>query len=388
MYKGKKILQPPAQIGIIGGGQLGKMLTVEAKRMGYYVTILDPTPASPAGQVADHQIVASFSDAIAIKKLAEQTDVITYEFEHINADMLCCLESEGYSVFPSGRTLKKIQNKYNQKLLLAQKGLPVPSFYKVNNEEDIMEKLEKLGSPLVLKTCSGGYDGKGNIIVRDKKDIAMAYDMLREQELMAEQLIEFTKELSIVVARDFSGKTVYYPTVENIHKDSILHLTRVPADIDDDVKEQVEDIATKVLDVLDDVGVFCIEMFLDSNGRIYINEIAPRPHNSGHYTIEGCITSQFEQLIRIVAGMPLGSVKLISPCVMVNILGNDTVQGKYTFEGIESALTEEGCYIHLYGKHATGKFKKIGHITVLDDILEKAEEKALRALKSIEIKPL
>jgi 5-(carboxyamino)imidazole ribonucleotide synthase len=384
----KKILQPPAQIGIIGGGQLGRMLTMAAKRMGYHVTILDPTPASPAGQVADNQIIASFSDQNAIRRLAELTDVVTYEFEHIDADILCCLESEGYSVYPSGKTLKKIQDKYKQKSLLKSVGLPVPAFSKVKSKEDIIQKFEEFGNALVLKTCSGGYDGKGNVIIRDKKDIETVYNTLKKNELMAEQFVEFTCELSIIAARGFDGEIVYYPVVENIHKNSILNLTRVPASIDNDIETEIKNIAKKVLEVLEDVGVFCIEMFLNSDGKIYINEIAPRPHNSGHYTIEGCVTSQFEQLIRIITGMPLGPAKLISPCAMVNILGNDMVQGKYTFEGIESVLAEEGCYLHLYGKHSTDELKKIGHITVLDDSLKKAEEKALKALENIKIKPL
>lgn len=176
----KKILQPPAQIGIIGGGQLGRMLTMAAKRMGYHVTILDPTPASPAGQVADNQIIASFSDQNAIRRLAELTDVVTYEFEHIDADILCCLESEGYSVYPSGKTLKKIQDKYKQKSLLKSVGLPVPAFSKVKSKEDIIQKFEEFGNALVLKTCSGGYDGKGNVIIRDKKDIETVYNTLKK----------------------------------------------------------------------------------------------------------------------------------------------------------------------------------------------------------------
>lgn len=388
MNSKRGVLQPPAKIGIIGGGQLGRMLTMAAKRMGYFVAILDPNVGSPAGQVADKQIVASFSDRQAIRRLAELTDVVTYEFEHIDAEMLCEIESEGYAVYPSATTLRNIQDKYRQKTLLSNAGLPVPAFYRVKNREDLMQKLEDFGLPAMLKTCSGGYDGKGNFVIREKSDVEVAYNALRKNDLMLEKYIEFTKELSIIVAGDFSGEIKYYPVVENIHKDNILRMTKVPAYIDDVLEVKIKSIAQKILKTLNDVGVFCIEMFLDTRGEIYINEIAPRPHNSGHYTIEACVTSQFEQLIRIITGMPLGSTELLSPCVMVNILGNDTVCGRYTFEGIESVLAKEKVYLHLYGKSSTAKMRKLGHITVLDDCVKKAEEKALQALENIKIRPL
>lgn len=388
MNSKRGVLQPPAKIGIIGGGQLGRMLTMAAKRMGYFVVILDPNVGSPAGQVADKQIVASFSDRQAIRRLAELTDVVTYEFEHIDAEMLYEIESEGYAVYPSATTLRNIQDKYRQKTLLSNAGLPVPAFYRVKNREDLMQKLEDFGLPVMLKTCSGGYDGKGNFVIREKSDVEAAYNALKKNDLMLEKYIEFTKELSIIIARDFSGEIKYYPVVENIHKDNILRITKVPAYIDDVLEVKIKSIAQKILKTLNDVGVFCIEMFLDTRGEIYINEIAPRPHNSGHYTIEACVTSQFEQLIRIITGMPLGSTELLSPCVMVNILGNDTVCGRYTFEGIESVLAKEKVYLHLYGKSSTAKMRKLGHITVLDDCVKKAEEKALQALENIKIRPL
>ncbi len=386
--KTKIILQPPAKIGIVGGGQLGKMMATEAKRMGYYVAVLDPTPASPASQVVDRQLIAPFADQQAIRKLAEQTDVLTFEFEHIDADILCDLESEGYNICPSGTTLKKIKNKYIQKSLLAEAGLPVPEFSKVDSIEDIEQKIEEFGLPIMLKACFGGYDGKGNYLIKHKEEIKTAYHLLQKNDLMIEKFIDFTTELSIMVARDLQGNTKYYPVVENTHEDNILRITRVPAGIDQDVIRKIEAITEKTLDVLDDAGVYCIEMFLDKNREIYINEIAPRPHNSGHYTIEGCSTSQYEQLIRVITGMPLGSTKLLSPCVMVNILGDETVDGAYTFEGIEKVLANEETYLHLYGKHLTTKLKKVGHLTVLNNSVDEAERIALDALKEIKFKPL
>lgn len=383
-----KVLQPPAKIGIIGGGQLGKMITVEAKRMGYYVVILDPTPCSPAGQVADEQIIASFMDRNAIEKLAGDCDVITYEFEHIDADMLIDLEMEGYGIYPSGKSLKRIQDKYIQKTMLKDAGIPVPDFFTVNDKQDALKRIDAIGLPFILKTRSGGYDGKGNCVVKTKDEIEQALEKFKGYALIAERFIDFERELSIIVARSLKNECAFYPIVENIHEDSILRLTRAPSNIDDAVGKRVRDIAAKVMEVLDDYGVFCIEMFLAKNGEIYINEIAPRPHNSGHYTIEACVTSQFEQLVRVITGMPLGSTEQRYPCVMVNILGSGAVEGQYSFEGIEDVLGEKDVHLHLYGKQSTGRMKKIGHITVLNKYLEVAEKKALKALKKIIIKPL
>lgn len=383
-----KVVQPPARIGIIGGGQLGKMITAEAKRMGYYVTILDPTLSSPAGQVADEQITASFTDRDAIERLVGDSDVTTYEFEHIDADMLIALEAEGNSIYPSGKSLKSIQDKYVQKTMLKNAGLPVPDFFPVNDEQDILKCVGTIGLPFILKTRSGGYDGKGNCVIKSKGEIGQALEEFKGYALMVERFIEFERELSIIVARDFKHKCAYYPIVENMHEDSILRLTRAPSSIEMAVEQRIRDIAARVMEVLDDYGVFCIEMFLAKNGGLYINEIAPRPHNSGHYTIEACVTSQFEQLVRVITGMPLGSTEQRYPCVMANILGSGTVEGQYSFEGIEEVLGEDDIHLHLYGKQFTKKMKKIGHITVLDKSLEAAEKKAMRALKKIVIKPL
>jgi 5-(carboxyamino)imidazole ribonucleotide synthase len=383
-----RVLQPPARIGIIGGGQLGRMTAVEAKRMGYHVTILDPIPSSPAGQVADEQITASFMDRSAIKKLAGACDVITYEFEHIDADILIALEVEGYSIYPSGKSLKNIQDKYVQKTMLKNAGVPVPDFFRINDKQDVLKCVDSIGLPLILKICSGGYDGKGNCVLKTKDEIEQVLEEFKGNSLMAERFIEFERELSIIVVRNLKNNCAFYPIVENVHENSILRLTRAPSKIDNVIEKKVRDIAKKVMEVLDDYGVFCIEMFLTQNGEIYINEIAPRPHNSGHYTIEACVTSQFEQLVRVITGMPLGSTKQRYPCVMVNILGSDNVEGQYSFGGIEDILGEDDIYLHLYGKHSTKKMKKIGHMTVLNKSLEVAEEKALRALENIVIKPL
>lgn len=385
--KFRKLL-PPSRIGIIGGGQLGRMLTIEAKRMGYYVSILDPKHNSPAGQIADEQIVASFSDENAVLKLVQNSDVITFEFEHINAEILSALEDKGYYIFPSAKTLMKIQNKYKQKLMLHSSGLPVPKFSKVRSKEELVDLFYKYRCRIVLKTSSGGYDGKGNFVIKDLKELEKAYYQLRDFDLMAEEFVSFKKELSIVIAKNHDGTIVYYPVSENVHQDGILIKSIIPAKISTDTEYRIKSIAKNVVDILDDVGVYCIEFFLDNELNLYINEIAPRPHNSGHYTIEGCITSQYEQLIRIITGMPLGSSKLISSCAMVNILGDEFINGRYLVDGVDVVLKEKNCYLHLYGKHHTSYLRKLGHITVIDDSSDIAEMKAINALKSLKIKSL
>lgn len=383
-----KLILPPANIGIIGGGQLGRMIAFEAKRMGYNVIILDPVPFSPAGQVADEQITASYTDKHAIKKLAERCDVLTYEFEHIDAEMLMDLETEGYNIYPSGKTLKTLQDKYIQKAMLQNAGIRVPDFFVVYDMQDIVDCIDIIGYPLVVKTRLGGYDGRGNFVLKSKSQIEKVINEFVGCSLMAERFIDFERELSVIVSRDQKGKCNIYPIVENVHEDSILRITRAPADINDFLKEKINDICCKVIETIDDFGVFCIEMFLAKNGQIYINEIAPRPHNSGHYTIEACVTSQYEQLVRIITGMPLGSTNLLHKSVMVNILGNDFVAGRHSFTGINDILKEDNVYLHLYGKQLTKKHKKLGHITVLDQSVEAAERKAFEAIRKLGITPM
>ncbi len=385
--KGIKRLAPPANIGIVGGGQLGRMMAYDAKRMGYNVIVLDPKPNAPAGQVSDRQIIADFSDIAALRELAAQSDVLTYEFEHIDVELLGILENEGYAIYPSARTLRMIQNKFVQKSALQKAGIPVPRFYPVGNLEELREIFDKLDGKMVLKSCTGGYDGKGNAIIKDKSQIEQAYTMLSNDELMAEEFVDYIKEVSIIVGKNYEG-IVFYPVAENTHKDSILIHSVIPADITSETEERIREAAGKVVREIDDYGLFCIEFFVDAKGNILVNEIAPRPHNSGHYSIEGCITSQYEQLIRIITGMPLGSTKLRASCVMYNLLGSDNVHGAYYIDGIENILQMKDCHFHLYGKADTMPLKKIGHITALGETTEAAALKAKEALYSIQVKSM
>lgn len=380
-------LKPPSNIGIIGGGQLGRMLVVEAKRMGYNTVVLDPKPNSPAGQVSDEQITADFSDIDALRELAKKTNVMTYEFEHIDVELLSLIEKEGYKVYPSSNTLKIIQNKYVQKTILKEAGIKVPDFYQINSIDELKDVFYKFDHKLVLKACKGGYDGKGNIIIKDINEVEEAYKEFCNNEMMAEEFVEYIKEVSIIIAKNHDGIS-FYPVAENLHKNSILIKSIIPAKISDEIEKKIINEAEKVIQTLDDFGIFCVEFFIDSNFNVLVNEIAPRPHNSGHYTIEGCISSQYEQLIRIITGMPLGSTKLRLPCAMYNILGSNDVEGKYCINGLESILNIEDCYFHLYGKPDSKYLKKIGHITAIDENVEKADQKARKAMDIIKIQPL
>ena len=378
-------LLPPATIGIIGGGQLGKMIAMEAKRMGYHVYILDPNPLSPAGQVADRQIVAGFSDASAIRELVSSSDVSTFEFEHIDAETLESLELEGYAIYPSGSTLKIIQDKYAQKKMLKEIGICVPDFMAVTSYSDLMQCADTFGFPFVVKFRRGGYDGKGNRVIHDVDELAELGPFADGEQLMAEKLIDFKSELSAITVRAVDGQIKTYPIVENVHKQSILRITKVPADISGKTQRIISGICESVMDAFRDCGVFCIELFLAADGEIYVNEIAPRPHNSGHYSIEACVTSQFEQLIRVLARLPLGSCRLRSPCAMANILGTESDVGDYTFSGLDNVLKEDDLHLHIYGKEESAYMKKIGHITVLDDNTAAAEQKCLKALQNIKV---
>lgn len=377
-------LYPPSTIGVIGGGQLGKMIVCEAKRMGYNAVVLDPKINSPAGQVADEQIVAGFDEIWAYRELARKTDIMTFEFEHIDVEILSLIENEGSRIIPSSRTLKVIQNKYNQKIMLQQIGVKVPEFRIINSIDDLMDEFNHFNQKAILKSCTNGYDGKGNMIIKNVTDLESIYHGFDGQMIMIEELIDFIKEVSIVVAKSDSG-VFFYPVVENIHQNSILIKTLVPASIPDEVTEKIRDTSKKIVDSIDDFGVYCIEFFIDKNLNVIVNEIAPRPHNSGHYTIECCSSSQFEQLVRIICGMPTGSTYLRTPCVMHNLLGSDDVKGKYEIRGLEGVLNIPDCYFHLYGKPETDNFKKIGHLTVLGETVDAADKKANIALQNIKI---
>ncbi len=372
-------------IGIIGGGQLGKMMALEAKKMGFYVTILDPTPNSPAGQVADKQIIADFNNEKAIIEVARQSDYLTFEIENTNGKFLDDLEKKvPCKISPSGKSWRLFQDKLAQKKLFKKGKIPTPKFRKVDTLSDIQKAVKKFGLPLLLKARFGAFDGRGNFLIKSKNDISKAWEKLKGKKLYVEQFVLFDKELAIMIARDTSGKIVPYPIVETIQKNNICHFVLAPAKISPVAKKRATDLAIKTMKLLKGAGVFGIEMFKTPNDQVLINEIAPRVHNSGHYTIEACHTSQFEQHIRAVSGLPLGSTKLkVQAAVMINILGER--QGEARGEGLEKALSLPGVSVHIYGKKETRQERKMGHITVIDESIKNALKKALLARKYITI---
>ena len=357
-----KVIMPYRTIGIIGGGQLGRMMCLAAKTMGYYVAVLDPTPNCPCGQVADIEITANYDDMEAIKKLAEISDVITYEFENIDYDALTYLEKHAYLPQRSD-VLKITQHRYREKSAIGSMGIPVADFFSI----DSMESLEKhFFFPSVLKTCTGGYDGKGQLVIKSKDDFAAAKKLTEKHECILEKWIAFDKEISVLIARSTNGEDSVFPVAENVHVDNILHTSMVPARISSIMEEKAVSYARKIAETLNVIGILAIEMFV-AGEEIFINELAPRPHNSGHYTIDACITSQFEQHIRAVCGLPLGETHLHSPVVMVNILGGHMNGKEMSNLGPYLPLLAKG-KLHLYGKAEAKEKRKMGHINMLGDI--------------------
>lgn len=378
-------LSPPYRIAIVGGGQLGKMMTVSAKQLGFYVTVLDPTERSPASQVADRQVIADFDDGEAIRSLAKTADVILYEFEHIDVAALLAMEEQGCLLFPSARILEVIQDKLRQKTALAHAGIPVPPFQEVKDVEGLSAAARRFSYPFMLKARSGGYDGKGNYLVEDPGACMAGFEALGAAGVMAEAYIPFSCEVSVIVARGRYGEIRTYPLSENEHEENILRRSIIPARVPAAVAKRAQEAAASVISLFAGVGVFCVEMFVTENGEVLVNEVAPRPHNSGHYTIEACVTSQFEQHIRAACGLPLGDTSLRNPAVMVNLLGEKGYHGPALLTGCAAALSLPAVHLHFYGKHKTAPKRKMGHFTVTAASLEDALAIAAQAGKELRV---
>ena len=349
------------RLGIIGGGQLGMMITEAAQNLNEIseVTVLDPTENCPAAQAGAKQIVGDFKDKNAIIKLAEQSDIITYEIESGNTDVLSKLKAK---IEPSPLTLGIIQDKLSQKKFLSENGLPVSQFYEITSLDDLRERINELGLPVLLKARRDAYDGRGNFKISSSDEVEKAYQYFDGKSLMIEKFVNFKMEVSVIAIRNTKGQIAAYPLVENIHEDNILKLTIAPARVSDDVIRNAGEIAKKTMQVLNGAGVFGIEMFIDQNNKILINEIAPRVHNSGHHTLQSCKTSQFEQHLRAILGLDLGSTDLVHKTVMYNILGPDRFEGKYK----PVQLEKDGVYLKMYGKDVSKPQRKLGHFNVVD----------------------
>ncbi|MDG0866785.1 5-(carboxyamino)imidazole ribonucleotide synthase [Candidatus Lucifugimonas marina] len=366
------LLNPGSTIGIIGGGQLGRMLAIAARQMDYRTVVLDPDSGCPAGQVSDGQLAEPYSSRDASRELARLTDVVTYEFENVDADSVSAA-AELAPVHPSSSVLRTTQHRLHEKNALLKAGVSVAPFRQVQSLSDLQSAAVDLGCPMVLKTATEGYDGKGQMIITREEDIEHSYDLLagRKTELIVEQFVPFKMEISTICARTAAGQTQTFPPAENIHRNHILDVSIVPPRIPDSVIENARLLAADIAVQLDVVGLISVEMFVTKENELLVNELAPRPHNSGHYTMDGCDTSQFEQLVRVLAGLPIAEPKLHSPTVMVNLLGEvwEDTDGDPDWA---RALELPGVSLHLYGKAEPRVGRKMGHINVVADTVEDA----------------
>jgi 5-(carboxyamino)imidazole ribonucleotide synthase len=373
------------RIGIIGGGQLGLMLSEAARTMGFAsVTVLDPTPRCPASSVAE-QIVGSLKNPQSLRLLAERSDILTYEIEHINTEALQALKAQEINVqiSPSPDVLTIIQDKYRQKEFLAQHNIPVAPFLSIESFTNLEHAIEMWGYPLVLKAKKDAYDGRGNARINTAEDIEDALVKLGDRELYVEQCIDLEKELGLMTARNARGESVSHPVVEMIHVRDICQTVIAPARITEAQLSQAQEIARQAIDALSGIGIFGVELFLDKAGKIWLNEIAPRPHNLGHYTIEACQTSQYVQHLRAITNLHLTSTAMLYPVsVMENILGtrNGPAEPRWLRD-----YDHEHVFVHLYGKRETRIDRKMGHITVVGDNLDQVYQQAKEARATLSI---
>ncbi|EKD85766.1 MAG: hypothetical protein ACD_37C00629G0002 [uncultured bacterium] len=379
----------PATIGIVGGGQLAKMLTIAAKKMGFFVIVTDPTPQSPAGQIADRQLIGGYKDEKVTRELAKLSDVITVDAEFVNDEVLIDIEKSGKPVHPSPKIIGIIKDKLFQKEFLKENKIPTADFFQITLVEDVLKSAKKFGYPMLLKARRDAYDGKGNYLLQSRTDIEKGFEELKGRALYVERFVPFIKELAVMVVRSENGEIRAYPVAETKQINNVCDLVIVPTKISKKAEANAISLAKKTVELLDGVGVFGIEMFLTRSAgsgqeKILVNEIAPRVHNSGHYTIEACVTSQFEQHIRAVTGLPLGSTDMIvKSAVMKNILG--TKEGSGFPKGLENALKIPGVSCHLYGKKDSRVGRKMGHITVVGNSVKINLQNANKARKMLDI---
>ncbi len=372
---------PGATIGVMGGGQLGRMFAIAARRMGYRVHVFTPEETSPAGQFADLTRIAEYTNEAAVRRFAEGVDVVTFEFENIPVETAewCAQDRD---VRPAGSILHIAQNRLREKTFLASAGIPVAPFRAVRSARELAHSIEQVGRPAILKTAAFGYDGKGQQMIHSRDDFAEIWAASSADELILEGAISFEKEVSVIVARGIDGVAATFPVCENLHANHILDITVVPARIPENVAKDAADLARAIAEKLELVGLLAVELFLTPKGDLIVNELAPRPHNSGHWTIEGCSTSQFEQQVRAVCGLPLGSTEMLRPAAMANLLGDVWQEGEPQWE---NALRTPGVHLHLYGKTEPRPRRKMGHLTALAATAEEAIASVQRARASLRV---
>jgi len=376
-------LFPGATIGVLGGGQLGRMMALAARRMGYRIVVLDPSPRCPTAQVADGVVVGALDDIDAAKHLAAQVDVITLDTEHVPADILDALHTM-VPVRPGPSVLRTIQDRQTQKQFLDRLGVPQAPWAPVGSAAELDVAMTALGGSAIVKVRRAGYDGKGQVRINVDDDRHAKLAILRGEPAVAEAIVDFAREISVVLARSSDGTIELFPIAENEHRKHVLHLTKAPARMPADRARHVSDVAVTIAHALDHVGVMAVEMFELPDGQILVNEIAPRTHNSGHFTYGACATSQFEQHVRAVCGVALGSARALSGAVMVNLLGDLWAKGA---PGWQHVLALPNARLHLYGKDAPAPGRKMGHVVVLDDDLDRATADANAMFAALTAEP-
>ncbi|UKJ06257.1 5-(carboxyamino)imidazole ribonucleotide synthase [Solitalea lacus] len=360
------------KLGILGGGQLGKMLLQPAMNYGVDVSILDPDPASPCSFFCKNFHLGSFNDYNTVYNFGRHLDLITIEIENVNVEALKRLEAEGVTVYPQPHIIELIQDKGLQKDFYKENNIPTSPYVKIQNREELKYYADKF--PAVQKLRKAGYDGRGVFKINSIEDLPKSFN----EPSILEDLVDFEKEIAVLVARNQSGEIKTFDVVEMEFdaKANLVELLFTPARISENIEKRAKEIAVDVVDKLKIVGLLAVEMFVTKDGKVLVNELAPRPHNSGHHTIEACITSQYEQHLRAILNLPLGSTELRQPAVMVNLLGEDDFVGEAKYIGINEITKLDGVYLHLYGKKITKPFRKMGHITIIDNDLENAFSKA------------
>ncbi|QDU60193.1 N5-carboxyaminoimidazole ribonucleotide synthase [Planctomycetes bacterium Pan216] len=370
---------PGATIGVLGSGQLGRMFTIAARRMGYYVNTFSPEDHTPTGQVADLEIRGSYDDLDAVREFARGVAVMTFEFENVPAPTAAAA-AEGAPVRPAGTVLHTTQNRLREKTFLAEGGFPLPKFAAIRTAEDLEKGLAVVGRPAVLKTASWGYDGKGQVLILPETDAKEAWATIGGGDAVLEQFVDFECEVSVVAARGDDGSFAHYGVIRNEHHQHILDISTWPGVVSPAIEKEAVEVARGILDSLGVVGVLCVEFFLTKEGKLLVNELAPRPHNSGHLTFDACVTSQFEQQLRAICGLPLGSTDFYRAAAMANLLGDLWQRGEPNWQAVTAFPNVK---LHLYGKSEARPGRKMGHLTCLDDTPERARFQVLAAREAL-----